>query len=162
MHGRFKGNVRCVAAFRPSKALARGKDGIQRRLEYFSGRPAQLHRVIVALWYTFQMDLAQKTCVPCEGGQAPLRKDEAQGLLKQVNGWTLSGDSRWISKDFSFKDFGEAFSFAEKVARIAEGERHHPDLIIGWGKATVELTTHAIKGLSENDFILAAKIDAAA
>ena|SRR3989344_6818524 len=105
------------------------------------------------------MDLAQKKCVACEGGTAPLGRDESQTLLKQVNGWTLSGDVRWISKEFKFDDFAKAFAFAKKIADIAEEEGHHPDLQISWGKTTVELTTHAIKGLSENDFIIAAKID---
>jgi 4a-hydroxytetrahydrobiopterin dehydratase len=105
------------------------------------------------------MDLAQKKCVACEGGMPPLTRDEAQILLKQITGWTLSGDSRWISKEFTFKHFKETFAFAGKIAKIAEEEGHHPDLQISWGKMVVELTTHAIKGLSENDFILAAKID---
>ena len=80
-------------------------------------------------------------------------------LLKQIDGWTLSGDARWISKEFKFKDFKEALAFTDRVGAIAESEGHHPDIQFGWGKATIELTTHAIKGLSENDFILAAKID---
>lgn len=105
------------------------------------------------------MDLVQKKCIPCEAGTPTLSRDRAQELLKQVKGWTLSGDTRWVSKEFTFKDFREAMGFANKVADIAESEGHHPDLQISWGKAVVELTTHAIKGLSENDFILAAKID---
>ncbi len=105
------------------------------------------------------MDLAQKKCVACEGGMPPLNRIEAEVFLKQVNAWTLSGDARWLSKEFKFKDFMEALAFANKVGDIAESEGHHPDLQISWGKAVVELTTHAIEGLSENDFILAAKID---
>ena len=105
------------------------------------------------------MDLAQKRCVPCEGGMAPLTKEEAGTLLKQLTGWTLSGDAQWLSKEYKFKDFKGALGFANKVGDIAEAEGHHPDLQISWGKAVVELTTHAIGGLSENDFILAAKID---
>ncbi|MCR4325443.1 MAG: 4a-hydroxytetrahydrobiopterin dehydratase [Patescibacteria group bacterium] len=104
-------------------------------------------------------ELAKKKCVPCEGGVAPLTRDEATELMKQLDGWTLSGDTRWISKEFKFGHFADAFVFAEKVAEIAKAEDHHPDLQISWSKAVVELTTHAIKGLSENDFILAAKID---
>ncbi len=106
------------------------------------------------------MTLAEKHCVPCEGGAIPLSKKEAEILLKQLNGWTLSGDARWISKEFKFKDFKEALAFTDKVGSIAEAEDHHPDIQLSWGKVVVELTTHAIKGLSENDFILAAKIDA--
>jgi len=105
------------------------------------------------------MDLAQKKCVACESGMPPLSRDEAQILMKQLSGWTLSGDARWISKEFKFKDFAEAFGFAKKIADIAEEEGHHPDLQISWGKTIVELTTHNIKGLSENDFIIAAKVD---
>ncbi|MEY4747226.1 MAG: hypothetical protein RLZZ416_275 [Candidatus Parcubacteria bacterium] len=104
-------------------------------------------------------DLAAKNCVACKSGQSPLSRDEAEALMKQLIGWTLSGDARWISKEFKFKDFAEAFTFAKKIADIAEKEGHHPDLQISWGKTTAELTTHAIKGLSESDFILAAKID---
>ena len=104
-------------------------------------------------------DLTQKKCVACEGNQAPYVRDEAEVLLKQINGWTLSGDARWVSKEFKFKDFAEALAFTDKVGAIAESEGHHPDLQLSWGKVVVELTTHAIKGLSENDFILAAKID---
>ena len=105
------------------------------------------------------MELAQKHCVPCEGGMPPLPRAQTEAFAKQLNGWTLSGDARWVSKEFKFKDFAEAMKFANSIAGIAEAEGHHPDLMVSWGKVTVELTTHAIKGLSENDFILAAKID---
>jgi 4a-hydroxytetrahydrobiopterin dehydratase len=104
-------------------------------------------------------DLAQRKCVACEGGVPPLTRDEAQMLMKQLQGWTLSGDDRWISKEFKFKDFKEALAFTDAVGAIAEGDGHHPDIQLSWGKVVVELTTHAIKGLSENDFIIAAKID---
>lgn len=105
------------------------------------------------------VELAQKKCVACEGTEAPLTKEEAEILLKQLKGWTLSGDARWLSKEFKCKDFVGAMALANKVADIAESEGHHPDLQVSWGKLVIELTTHAIKGLSENDFILAAKID---
>ena len=108
------------------------------------------------------MDLTQKKCVACESNMPPLTRDEAQILLKQLKGWTLSGDNRWISKEFKFKDFAEALSFTDKVGAIAEGEGHHPDIQLSWGKVVIELTTHNIKGLSENDFIIAAKVDAIA
>lgn len=104
-------------------------------------------------------DLAQKKCVACEGGVAPLNRTEAEVLMKQLKQWTLSGDAKWLSKDFKFKDFKEALAFVDKVGTIAESEGHHPDIQLSWGKVAVELTTHAIGGLSENDFILAAKID---
>jgi len=104
-------------------------------------------------------ELAQKKCVACEGGAAPLNKVEAEVLVKQLKDWTLSGDGKWLSKDFTFNDFAASLGFVNKVGAIAEEEGHHPDVQFGWGKATIELTTHAIDGLSENDFIVAAKID---
>ncbi|HEY4526813.1 MAG TPA: 4a-hydroxytetrahydrobiopterin dehydratase [Candidatus Paceibacterota bacterium] len=105
-------------------------------------------------------DLAQKKCVACEGMVDPFVREEAVVLLKQVDNWTLSDDAKSISKEFTFKNFADALSFANKIGAIAEDEGHHPDLTVAWGKVGVSLTTHAIKGLSENDFILAAKIDA--
>ncbi len=80
-------------------------------------------------------------------------------MLKQVKGWAPSEDGRSILKQFKFHNFTEAMDFANKITPIAEAEGHHPDLCVSWGKVVVELSTHAIKGLSENDFILAAKID---
>jgi 4a-hydroxytetrahydrobiopterin dehydratase len=105
------------------------------------------------------MELAQKKCVACEGDAQPLNKIEAEVLLKQVNDWQLSSDAKTISKQFTFKNFADAMAFANQVGEIAESEGHHPDLSIGWGRVDIELTTHAINGLSENDFIVAAKID---
>jgi 4a-hydroxytetrahydrobiopterin dehydratase len=104
-------------------------------------------------------DLTQKKCVACESDMPPLNKIEAEVLLKQVDGWTLTDDAKKLTKRFTFKNFAHAMDFANKIAQIAENEGHHPDLEIGWGKVVVATTTHAIKGLSENDFILAAKID---
>lgn len=103
--------------------------------------------------------LAEKKCVACEGIVDPFVREEATVLLKQVNDWELANDAKSISKAFSFKNFADALAFANKVGAIAEEEGHHPDLTVGWGKVSASLTTHAIKGLSENDFILAAKID---
>lgn len=105
------------------------------------------------------MNLADKECVPCEGDVSPLSRAEAEGLLHEVTGWMLWPDAKTISKSFKFKDFADAFSFAAKIADAAEKEGHHPDLLISWGRVEVELSTHSIGGLSENDFILAAKID---
>ncbi len=90
---------------------------------------------------------------------APLNRTESEVLLKQLKEWRFSGDARWISKEFKFADFAGAMAFTNKVADIAESEGHHPDLQISWGKVVIELTTHAIKGLSQNDFIIAAKVD---
>ena len=105
------------------------------------------------------MDLATKHCVPCEGGMPPATKEEAELLIQRVKHWKLSADTKQISKNFKFNDFADAMTFANKIAAIAEEEGHHPDLSVGWGRVGIELTTHAIKGLSENDFVLAAKID---
>jgi len=88
-----------------------------------------------------------------------MTKLEAEAMLTHVQGWTLASDAKKISKQFKFKDFVAAMDFANKITLIAETEGHHPDLSISWGKVEVVLTTHAVKGLSQNDFILAAKID---
>ncbi|MBI5470041.1 4a-hydroxytetrahydrobiopterin dehydratase [Candidatus Kaiserbacteria bacterium] len=104
-------------------------------------------------------DLVQKKCVACEAGMSAFTRAEAEALMAQVPGWELDADARSISKTFKFKDFAQALEFVNNVGAIAESEGHHPDIEFGWGKAKISLTTHAIKGLSENDFILAAKID---
>jgi 4a-hydroxytetrahydrobiopterin dehydratase len=103
--------------------------------------------------------LAKKKCVPCEEGGEPLTREEAENLLVELDGWMLIDDAHMLAKSFHFKDFAESMEFVNKVAAIAEEEGHHPDLTISWGDVGVELTTHAMEGLSENDFILAAKID---
>ncbi|HEY9584847.1 MAG TPA: 4a-hydroxytetrahydrobiopterin dehydratase [Candidatus Paceibacterota bacterium] len=104
-------------------------------------------------------DLTSKKCVVCEVGGKPLSEKEAGILLKELSGWKISGDFKNINKFWKFKDFKSAFAFAGKVADLAEEEGHHPEITVGWGKVKIELTTHAVSGLSENDFILAAKID---
>lgn len=104
-------------------------------------------------------ELSKKTCVPCEGGALPLMKEDSNRLLEQVPGWTLSPDGLSISRAYSFERFDDAMVFANRVADIAESEGHHPDMLVQWGKVTITLSTHSIGGLSENDFILAAKID---
>ncbi len=104
-------------------------------------------------------DLTQKKCVPCEGGMAPLTKMEAEAMLTHTPGWMLSDDTKTISRTYRFKNFAESLAFANKIGALAEQEGPHPDLRVSWGKLTVELSTHAIGGLSENDFILAAKIE---
>lgn len=105
------------------------------------------------------MNLADRRCVPCEGGMTPLTRTEAEAYLLKIPGWTLWPDGKTISQSFKFKNFKSAFDFAAQIAACAEEEGHHPDLLISWGRVEVELSTHAIGGLSENDFILAAKID---
>ncbi|MBI2611113.1 4a-hydroxytetrahydrobiopterin dehydratase [Candidatus Kaiserbacteria bacterium] len=105
------------------------------------------------------MDLTKKKCVPCEAGTGALTKEEAEKLMQQLKGWHLAADAKHLSKEFTFENFLEAMAFGNKITAVAEEEGHHPDLSIRWGRVGVELSTHAIKGLSENDFILAAKID---
>ncbi len=106
-------------------------------------------------------DLLKKKCVPCEKkGIKPFDKAEAQKYVDQALGWVLDQDARKISKEFKFQDFIGAINFVERVADIAEMEGHHPDIHIHYNKVLLELSTHAIGGLSENDFIVAAKIDA--
>jgi 4a-hydroxytetrahydrobiopterin dehydratase len=100
--------------------------------------------------------LVQKHCVPCEAGTPPLTKEEAEALLEQVPGWQLEENK--LTRRFKFRDFKEAMAFVNRVADLAEEEGHHPDIYISWNRVRLDLTTHAIKGLSENDFILAAKI----
>ncbi|MDO8618221.1 MAG: 4a-hydroxytetrahydrobiopterin dehydratase [Candidatus Uhrbacteria bacterium] len=103
--------------------------------------------------------LHEQKCVPCEGGVPSLNNDEALKLAAQINGWILAPDTKSISREFLFKNFREALAFINKVGEIAENENHHPDIHCWWNKVKLELSTHAIGGLSNNDFILAAKIN---
>jgi 4a-hydroxytetrahydrobiopterin dehydratase len=105
-------------------------------------------------------ELASLACVPCRGGTPPMEGEKIKRMLEVVPGWTKSaGEIDKIEKLFKFKNFAEAIIFVNKVAEIAEEQDHHPDIFIQWNKVTLTLWTHAIKGLFENDFILAAKID---
>jgi 4a-hydroxytetrahydrobiopterin dehydratase len=105
-------------------------------------------------------NLANKKCVPCEEGGKALSKDEAEKLLHEIKGWTLSANHKNISKNLHFKDFKSALGFVNEVGDVAEFEGHHPDMNIhNWNQVTITLSTHAVKGLSKNDFIMAAKID---
>lgn len=105
-------------------------------------------------------ELASLKCVPCRGGVPPMEQEKVKLMLDAVSGWTKSaGDVDKIEKLFKFKNFKEAMVFVDKVAEIAEEEGHHPDIFIQWNKVTLTLWTHAINGLFDNDFILAAKID---
>lgn len=104
-------------------------------------------------------ELTKKKCVPCEGGVPKLSEAEAQKLLGQVEGWSLSQEGKRITREFAFKDFVENMAFVNRVAEIAEAEGHHPDFTVHYNRTQFEIWTHAIGGLSENDFILAAKID---
>ena len=105
------------------------------------------------------MDLIQKHCVPCEGGTPPFTHQQIKTYLPQINPeWRVVNYAKLV-RDFKFKNFVEAMKFVNQVADIAEAEGHHPNLHIFYSKVTIELCTHAVGGLSENDFILAAKID---
>lgn len=106
-------------------------------------------------------DLLKKICVSCEGkGIKPFSREDAQDYLDETPGWSLDADAKVISKQFKFKDFIGAINFVDSVAEIAEMEGHHPNIHVNYNKVLLELTTHAIGGLSDNDFIVAAKIDA--
>lgn len=106
------------------------------------------------------MALTAKTCVPCRGGVAPLTREQASEYLRETPEWQLSENASRISRTFKAKDFAGALGFVNRVGELAEREGHHPDITFGWGYVTVVLYTHKIKGLHENDFIMAAKIDA--
>ena len=105
-------------------------------------------------------DLTAQRCVACSGTTPPLTANELDDLRSQVSDAWRAGDGTRLVRHFKFKSFAAAFQFAREIADIAEAEGHHPDLCLGWGYVDVALTTHAIKGLSRNDFIVAAKIDA--
>jgi len=103
------------------------------------------------------IELTKKKCKPCEGGVQSLTKSQIEKLMPRVKGWALKDGK--LNRMWKFRDFVEASSWLEKVKFLAEAEGHHPDIHWYWNKITLELITHAIKGLSENDFILAAKIN---
>lgn len=105
-------------------------------------------------------NLLGKRCVACEGGIPPLTVEEIKEFIPEVRGWKVAPDAKKIWREFEFTDFKGAMAFVNKVAELAESEGHHPDISIhGWNKVRLETSTHAIGGLSENDFILAAKIN---
>ncbi len=107
-------------------------------------------------------DLLKKKCVPCEGGVSAFDISEIHKYQKKIDGWDVlknDKDKFFLKKDFKFKNFEKSQKFVNEVGNISEEEGHHPDINFGWGYATINISTHAIEGLSENDFILAAKID---
>jgi len=107
-------------------------------------------------------DLSKKKCAPCEGGVVPFDISEIHKYQKKVDGWNIIKDEKnvfFLEKNFKFKNFEKSQVFVNDVGKISEEEGHHPDILFGWGYAVIKITTHAIEGLSENDFILAAKID---
>jgi 4a-hydroxytetrahydrobiopterin dehydratase len=106
--------------------------------------------------------LFDKKCLPCEGDVPPLDLSEIHKYQKKVDGWDVKQNENqifFLEKSFKFKNFLNSQIFVNKVGEISENENHHPDILYGWGYAKIKITTHAIEGLSENDFILAAKID---
>lgn len=103
-------------------------------------------------------ELASKVCVPCRGGVPPLAGPELEKLTKEVPQWKVVNGHHLI-RTFTFPDFAQALAFVNKVGEIAEAEGHHPDILLAWGKAEITTWTHKIDGLTESDFILAAKID---
>lgn len=109
--------------------------------------------------FPFFMDLTQKKCVPCEGGTKPFTAEQIEEYKKQVSSEWEVEETHKLYRKFKFKDFKEAMAFVNKVAEIAEEEQHHPDIALFYNIVKLTLWTHAISGLSENDFIMAAKID---
>ena len=103
--------------------------------------------------------LVNKTCTPCRGGIPPLAREQAELLHAQAPDWQLADNAHCIERSFRFRNFREALTFVQEVGELAEAEGHHPNINFGWGNATVSLQTKKIKGLHENDFIMAAKID---
>ena len=102
-------------------------------------------------------ELSRQHCEPCEKGTPPLTEREAAALASEVPGWDRQANQT-LEREFSFKNFRDAFGFVSRVALVAEAEGHHPDIELGWGRAAIKLTTHAASGLTQNDFIMAAKI----
>ena len=107
------------------------------------------------------MSLTEKHCTPCRGGVDPLGRDQAESMLAEVTGWVLSEDATRISRRFETSNFAKAQAIANIAGDVAEQEDHHPEIRFSWGYCEVEIYTHAIGGLHENDFIYAAKVNAA-
>ena len=103
-------------------------------------------------------ELASKQCIPCRGGVPPLQGEEINRLVVQLNGWEVVMEHH-LKKNYGFSNFREALQFVNRVGELAEEQGHHPDICFGWGKAEIMIFTHKINGLTESDFILAAKID---
>lgn len=103
-------------------------------------------------------ELADRQCVPCRGGVPPLKGDEVQGLLARLTDWQAVSEHHLL-KTYRFHDFRETLGFVNRVGELAEEQGHHPDICFGWGKAEISIWTHKIDGLTESDFVLAAKID---
>jgi len=106
-------------------------------------------------------ELARKTCTPCKGGVPPLSDSEIEKLLEELDGWSVleKNESHHLVKELTFPDFIQALAAVNRIGSLAEEQGHHPDLHLAWGRVRVEIWTHKINGLTESDFILAAKID---
>lgn len=104
-------------------------------------------------------DLSSKVCVPCQGGIPPLTREQAEALLQQTPDWTITDEGRRLERRFTFRNFRQALDFVTRVGEAAEAQAHHPDISFSWGQATVSWYTKKIKGLHENDFIMAARTD---
>ncbi len=104
--------------------------------------------------------LAEQTCVPCRGGVPPLSAEQIAPLLRQLHGWQVI-DNHHLEKRYDFPDFAQALALVNRIGAIAEQQGHHPDLYLAWGRVDVKIWTHKINGLTESDFILAAKCDVA-
>lgn len=105
------------------------------------------------------MALTEKTCTPCQGGTPPMERAEAERHAEQLPEWEIVGEPMRLRRAFRFRDFRATLAFVNQVGELAEQEQHHPEIHFGWGHAEIEIWTHKIDGLHENDFILAAKID---
>lgn len=105
-------------------------------------------------------ELSSQTCLPCQGGIPPLSLDEARRMMDQLDGWTLSQTGNAITRRFTFKGFAKAVETANLAAWLGNKQGHHPDIAFGWGYCAVTFTTHEANGLTQNDFICAAKLDA--
>lgn len=103
-------------------------------------------------------DLAAKTCVPCRGGVPPLKGSELESLARQLPTWQVVNEHH-LFRRFAFPDFRQALNFVDRVGELAEEQGHHPDIYLTWGRVDISIWTHKIDGLTESDFILAAKID---
>lgn len=102
--------------------------------------------------------LAEKECVPCKGGVAPLKGKALAGFAGQLQGWRVV-EEHHLEKEYKFKNFREALDFTNRVGELAEAQGHHPDIYLAWGKVKLTIWTHKIDGLTESDFVMAAKVD---
>jgi 4a-hydroxytetrahydrobiopterin dehydratase len=123
--------------------------------------PAHIFRFVISHREdrTMPLALVEQSCTPCRGGMPPLTQGEAAGYRVQAPDWELLDGAKRIERTYRFRNFREAFAFVERAAALAETEGHHPEITFGWGYATISMHTKKIKGLHENDFIMAAKLD---